>query len=77
MPVMDGVAATVAIRASDSAEATIPIIALTANTMEDDKRAYLAAGIDGVVGKPVDRATLLNAIAAARDARHTQHAGCA
>ncbi|WP_262690462.1 ATP-binding protein [Kordiimonas aestuarii] len=63
MPVMDGVDATKEIRARDDERATTPIIALTANTMEDDKQSYLAAGMDGVVGKPVDRTTLMTTIA--------------
>jgi len=69
MPVMDGVAATKSIRAGGGPQSQLPIIALTANTMEDDKRTYLEAGMDGVVGKPVDRATLLDAIAQAFEQR--------
>ncbi|WP_020399378.1 ATP-binding protein [Kordiimonas gwangyangensis] len=69
MPVMDGVTATRAIRASSGPQAGTPIIALTANTMEDDKQVYMEAGMDGVVGKPVDRATLLTAIGQALEIR--------
>lgn len=75
MPVMDGVVATRTIRTGSSVQAGIPIIALTANTMEDDKRTYLAAGVDGVVAKPVDRATLMDAISQALEARRTVAAG--
>jgi PAS domain S-box-containing protein len=69
MPVMDGVAATKSIRAGGGPQSQLPIIALTANTMEDDKRTYLDAGMDSVVGKPVDRATLVEAISKAFELR--------
>ena len=62
MPVMDGVEATILIRRRRDAYANMPIIALTANTMESDKKAYAEAGIDAVVGKPVDRELLINTI---------------
>ena len=46
MPVMDGIAATKAIRAMDRADAkTIPIIAMTANAFEEDAKRCLAAGM--------------------------------
>lgn len=62
MPVMDGVEATRAIRASAGPEAGLPILALTANADERDAEAYLAAGMDGVVQKPIQPDVLLNAI---------------
>ncbi len=62
MPVMDGVEATILVRRRRDAYANMPIIALTANTMESDKKAYAEAGIDAVVGKPVDRELLINTI---------------
>jgi two-component system, sensor histidine kinase len=62
MPVMNGVEATRAIRALACAEAGVPILALTANADEGDARAYQAAGMDGVVQKPIQPDVLLNAI---------------
>ncbi len=52
MPVMDGVAATRAIRALP-AHAQLPIIAMTANAMQQDKDACMAAGMWDVVTKPI------------------------
>ena len=55
MPVMDGYAATHAIRAlPDQALANIPILAMTANAFEEDRRAALAAGMNGHIAKPID-----------------------
>jgi len=55
MPEMDGVEATRRIRAHSSEEgATIPIIALTANTNPDDVKSYFAAGMTDHIGKPAD-----------------------
>ena len=55
MPVMDGLAATKAIRKLGRPDAaTIPIIALTANAFEEDVKACLQAGMDAHLSKPVD-----------------------
>ncbi len=64
MPVMDGVEATKEIRRREaSGERTrTPIIALTANVMAHQIREYAASGMDGFVGKPVNRAELLKAL---------------
>ena len=54
MPVMDGYAATKAIRASGHPEAkSVPIIAMTANAFVDDVRDAIEAGMDAHVAKPV------------------------
>ena len=58
MPEMDGVEATRRIRALTSPVAQTPIIALTANVMAHQRTTYRAAGMDGVVAKPVDALTL-------------------
>ncbi|WP_417456740.1 ATP-binding protein [Kordiimonas sp.] len=72
MPVMDGVDATILIRRRRDAYASMPIIALTANTMENDKKTYAEAGIDAVVGKPVDRELLINTIDDVLAAKHAK-----
>lgn len=62
MPRMDGVAATKAIRELDGKVAKTPIIAVTANAMAGDKEAYLGAGMDGYLSKPVKPEDLKQAI---------------
>lgn len=55
MPVMDGYAAVKAIRAlDDNALASIPVLALTANSFEEDKQEALRNGMNGHVAKPID-----------------------
>ena len=55
MPVMDGLEATRRIRASGKHDAaTVPIIAMTANAMQEDRRASKEAGMNGHVAKPLD-----------------------
>lgn len=55
MPVMDGIAATKAIRAlSDTQAANVPVIALTANAMVDARKEFTSAGMNGFVAKPID-----------------------
>jgi CheY-like chemotaxis protein len=62
MPRMDGVAATRAIRALAGGAGAVPIIALTANADPDDAAGYLAAGMNGVVEKPMKPEHLLAAL---------------
>ncbi len=55
MPLMDGISATRAIRASGVQGASrLPIIAMTANAFSEDRVDCLAAGMDDHVAKPVD-----------------------
>jgi len=67
MPEMDGLEATRRIRALPSAVAAIPIVALTADVMSHQHKAYAKAGMDGVVPKPFSPTQLINAIAALAD----------
>jgi signal transduction histidine kinase/CheY-like chemotaxis protein len=53
MPVMDGAAATKAIR-QDPRYARLPILAMTANAMADDRAHSLAAGMNDHITKPID-----------------------
>lgn len=62
MPRMDGVAATRAIRALDGPAGQTPIIALTANADPEDAAGYIAAGMIGVVEKPMKPEHLLRAL---------------
>ncbi|MDO4483701.1 MAG: ATP-binding protein, partial [Clostridia bacterium] len=55
MPVMNGYEATRAIRAlPDQVKAAIPIIAMTANAFEEDKKNAFEAGMNGHVAKPIE-----------------------
>lgn len=56
MPVMDGLAAAKAIRTLERPDAArIPIIAMTANTFQEDRDAAAAAGMTGFIPKPLDK----------------------
>jgi CheY-like chemotaxis protein len=62
MPRMDGVAATRAIRSLRGVPGRTPIVALTANADPQSTAGYLAAGMNGVVDKPINPAQLLAAL---------------
>ena len=65
MPVMDGYAATRAIRALDDEElASIPILAMTANAFKEDEEAAREAGMQAHIAKPVDVDVLMNTLGA-------------
>jgi two-component system sensor histidine kinase/response regulator len=80
MPVMDGVAATVEIRKTVGA-ALLPIVAMTANAMQQDRERCLAAGMQDFVTKPIEPADLWQALlkwvrprAGVAEAAETAHA---
>lgn len=63
MPVMDGYSATKAIRRMEEPRhANIPIIAVTANTFEEDRKMSLESGMNAHLPKPVDAVGLFNMI---------------
>ncbi len=64
MPVLDGISATQAIRTeeAETGRARTPIVALTANVMAHQIAGYRAAGVDDVVGKPIEIGRLLEVI---------------
>ena len=54
MPVMDGYTATRKIRAlDDPARAKLPILAMTANAFDEDRRNALESGMNGFLSKPI------------------------
>ena len=63
MPGIDGVEATRRIRLLEGPAKDLPIIALTANVMAHQRQDYLAAGMNGVVGKPINPNALRSEIA--------------
>jgi len=65
MPVMDGFATTQAIRAGQAGDhfRRMPIIALTANALSEERDKCIAAGMDDFLTKPVQSDTLLTKLA--------------
>jgi two-component system cell cycle response regulator DivK len=63
LPGMDGLAATVALKA-DAATRSIPVIALTALAMKGDEERIRAAGCDGYIAKPMRYQEFLATVAA-------------
>ncbi|MDE6733389.1 MAG: response regulator [Oscillospiraceae bacterium] len=63
MPIMDGYEATRTIRANPRPDAqTLPIIAMTANAMEEDKENALTSGMNAHLAKPIDTNLLLEVL---------------
>ena len=63
MPELDGLEATRIIRKLGGRRGAIPIVALTANAREEDRRACLAVGMDDFLSKPVTLAELNRVLA--------------
>ena len=63
MPIMNGYEATKSIRDLNNPElANIPIIAMTANAFDEDRKAALDAGMNGHIAKPIDIEKLLETL---------------
>jgi PAS domain S-box-containing protein len=72
MPQLDGVETTKRIRSREAGQPgrRTPILALTANTLVEDRYACFEAGMDGFLIKPLDREKLADALAALAASRH-------
>ncbi len=63
MPIMNGYQATRAIRAlDDPIKASIPIVAMTANAFEEDRKEAMEAGMNGYAAKPIEIDKLMNTL---------------
>jgi CheY-like chemotaxis protein len=72
MPQLDGIETTRRIREREAGQPgrRTPILALTANTLVEDRYACFEAGMDGFLIKPLDREKLADALAGLAAARH-------
>jgi PAS domain S-box-containing protein len=72
MPRLDGIETTMRIRACEAGNRvrSTPILALTANTLVEDRYACFEAGMDGFLVKPLDREKLSEALASLTASRH-------
>ena len=77
MPKMNGYKATQAIRRlTDKDKACIPIVAMTANAFEEDKRDAFAAGMNGHIAKPIQVDKLLSTLAEVWGKEMTDETDC-
>ncbi|MGI6656419.1 MAG: ATP-binding protein [Desulfobulbus sp.] len=75
MPVMDGLEATKKIRSIETARGTgehTPIIAMTANAMEEDREISAQSGMDAHIAKPIDLTDIRAAVDRVLDKRRTR-----
>ena len=65
MPVMDGLEATRRLRQREAASGGrhVPVIAMTARAMEEDRAQCLAAGMNGYLSKPINQSALFEVLA--------------
>jgi len=72
MPQLDGIETTRRIRSLEAGQPgrQTPILALTANTLVEDRYACFEAGMDGFLIKPLDREKLVDALAGLAASRH-------
>lgn len=67
MPVLDGVEATRRIKAGGGPNASVPVVALTANALEHHRAAWAEVGVDLFVSKPIDPRQLVGCLVQAAD----------
>lgn len=68
LPGMSGIEALKALRA-DAATASVPVIAVTASVMQQDRKRITEAGFNGYVGKPINVQEFLHAVRDTLDSR--------
>jgi two-component system cell cycle response regulator DivK len=68
LPDMNGVAALQRLRA-EAATAAIPVLAVTASVMQNERNSIVAAGFDGFLGKPFALRELLDLVRSTLEAR--------
>ena len=63
MPVMDGYEATRRIRAlNDQTLSAIPVVAMTANAFDEDRKAAAECGMNGFISKPINMDEVIQAL---------------
>ena len=71
MPVMDGYEATRMIRKLDDPKlASIPILAMTANAFDEDRKAALNCGMNGFLSKPINIKEVIQTLQSVLSQRH-------
>ncbi|AFU98278.1 PAS domain-containing hybrid sensor histidine kinase/response regulator [Simiduia agarivorans] len=75
MPVMDGYTATEKLRERYSMEA-LPIVGLTANVLDEDRKRMLSVGMNDHIGKPIDRRALEQSLVRWLARPETEHETC-
>jgi two-component system cell cycle response regulator DivK len=68
LPGMNGIDALKVLRA-DQATATIPVVAVTASVMQQDRTLIMQAGFDGYIGKPINIKEFLDSVRTALERR--------